>query len=261
MRRPLTMLTLATMCGLLALVAVAALGAKLITSSGASVARTDVGAGPRAWHVTLSPAPDDLALAEISFHAASRERPSTASLHVAPSGPIGDDYMVVAVPRFATPRASRVLVVLVNRPSPLLDPASVRLRITARRSLGVPTDHELSDPFTRPAVVSAARPAVCNLPLHGAPLTGAQLTALVSRGSPPAGLDAANVVAQGYDVACGLPYAAAFERAVEQPSSTSPLPPTPSPPAPTPSTPSPSPPVGKLPGEGCKPEPGYACPG
>ena len=56
--------------------------------------------------------------------------------------------------------------------------------------------------------------------------------------------EAFGAVAQAYDVVCGLPHASSFQRAVTRGL-----------PAPQ------SPPVGKLPGEGCKPAPGYACPG
>jgi hypothetical protein len=260
----MTTLTLVTVCGLLALVAVAALGATLVSRSKGGVA------GARSWPITLAPAPDDLSLAQISFHPASRGRLPASSLAVALGGPFGSDYLAAATPRFATRGDVDALVVLVNRPSPLLDPASVRLRIGARRSLGVPTMHALNDPFARPA--SARRPALCDLPLHaGAALTAGELSAVRARGAPLPGFDADDAVAQAYDAVCGLPYESAFKRAVQSAGAVSPQPPpststTPESPATTPESPattpeSPSGPVGKLPGEGCKPTPGYACPG
>jgi len=250
MRRPLTTLMLVATCGLLAVAAVGALGAELIGSA----SRAHVGAGTRTSPFTLSPAPDDLALAQVSFHRSGRGSPSAGSLHVAVSGPFGSDYLAAAVPRFTTPGATRALVLVVNRPSALLDPASVRLRIESPRSLGMPTVRKLENPFA-PADFGplAPRPALCDLPLHGFALHGAELRALVSRGAALAGFAAASAVAEAYDVACRLPYAPSFAQAVEQASSGSP--------GPQPVPPAPEPPVGKLPGEGCKPAPGYACPG
>jgi hypothetical protein len=246
----MTTLTLVTVCGLLALVAVAALGATLVKSSKHAHAE-----GERGWPVTLSPAPDDLSLAQVEFHLGGRGRVPRSSFGVAAGGPFGSDYMAAAIPRVATRGAVDVLVIVVNRPSPLLDPASVRVRVSARRSLGVPALRTLENPFAR--LASAPRPALCDLPLHaGMALTIGELSVLHSQGVPPAGFDAASAVAQAYDVACGLPYESAFKRAVLSAGAPSPTP------QPTPTTPeSPTGPVGKLPGEGCKPTPGYACPG
>jgi hypothetical protein len=257
MRRPATTLMLAT-GGLLAVAAVAALAAELVASAGAPVARgapgarwtrppargVDAGTGARTWPLALSPAPDDLALAQVSFRRSGRGRLPVGSLGVAVSGPFGSDYMAAAVPSFATPGAVHVLVLVVNRPSALLDPAVARLRVDAPDSLGAATARTLENPFAR--AKSAPRPALCDLPVRRTGLNGDELAPLSSRGSSLAGFDAAGAVAQGYDVACGLPHASAFEHAVARSS---------------PAAPSPAPPVGKLPGEGCKPAPGYACPG
>jgi hypothetical protein len=255
MRRPFTTLALAGACGLIALAAVAALGAGLVRGGRSDPGAGAAQAGSRTWPLTLSPAPDDLALAQVSFHAPGRERLPKGSLRLAVSGPFGADYLAAATPRLATPGAARVLVLLVNRPSALLDPASVHLRLLAWRSLGAPAARTLEDPLARAG--SAATPALCDLPVHGSPLAGSELRVLSSRGGALAGFDAAGAIAQAYDLACGLPYEAAFRQAVEPPASTSPSPPAP----PVTPAPSPPPPVGKLPGEGCVPRPGYACPG
>ncbi|MGO9321359.1 MAG: hypothetical protein ACLQBY_11250 [Solirubrobacteraceae bacterium] len=211
----------------------------------------------RRWSLILSPAPSDLALAQIRLEGSARERISSRALSVAVSRPFGDDYLAVATPSFGTPGGPRALVLLVNRPSALLDPVHVQLRLTARRTLGAPLTRKLSDPFTRPA--NAPRPPLCDLPLHGSALSAADLRPLHSRGGALTGFSAASAVAQAYDVVCGLPYASSFAQAVGQsPAPSSPTPPEA--PSPAPPAPSPAPPVGRVPGEGCVPAPGYACP-
>jgi len=252
MRRSLTTLTLLAACAALALLAAGALALAIGLGAGARAGHATAPVAMRSSFVTLSPAPDDLALAQVSYRHTGRQPLSARSPRVAVIGPFGDDYLAaVAVARSSTPGALRALVLLVNRPSPLLEPVSVPVRVSAQRSLGAPTVRTLADPFTRPA--SGRTPALCDLPTHGLALSGSQLGVVYSRGTPLTGFDAASAVAQAYDAACGLPYASAFKQAVESSSSGSPSPPPP--------TPSPSPPVGKLPGEGCKPTPGYACPG
>jgi hypothetical protein len=253
MRRSMTTLTLVAVCGSLTLLVAGAVAVAMTLVSGPRAAHASA---TRSWITTLSPAPDDLALAQITFPAAARRRLSSQTLHVAVSGPFGDDYLAAgAVSPSFTPGLARVLVVLVNRPSPLDDPVHVRLRISAGRSLGAPAVRTLADPLARSA--SAPRPALCDLRLHGRALVGSQLRSLGSRGSALAGFDAAGAVAQAYDVACGLPFANAFEQAIApSPGGEST---TPTSPAPTPG-PEPRPPVGRLPGEGCEPRVGYACP-
>lgn len=238
MRRPFTMLTVVTVGGLVALAAVAALGASLMRAS-ASTTRTVA--------LTLAPAPNDLALTQVSFHPAHSERLSPASLRVAVSGPFGDDYLAMAAVRAPTPGVLRALVLVVNRPSPLMEPAAVSLKLVARRSLGAASIHTLENPLASASTTAAragaaAKAAPCDLPLHGVALTAGELRTLSSRGSPLPGFTAAGAVAQAYDLACALPYDATFKRAIEGVASS-------------------PPPVGKLPGEGCKPAPGYACPG
>ncbi len=257
MRRSQTTLVLVIVaCGLLALAisegpgAAQPSGAATAAAGGTRIATVAhaaaASAAERSWRLTLSPAPDDLALAEIRFHGSARQRLSAQLLQVVVAGPFGDDYLAVATPRFATPGGSRALVALVNRPSPLLDPASVRLRVSARDWLGAPAIRTLGDALARSS--ADPRPALCDLSLHGSPLTGQQMSALGSRGTALAGFDVASAVAQAYDVACGLPYASSFKQAVEQPS--------PSPSEPQPVPPEPAPPHCPP----CDPPPGYACP-
>ncbi len=258
MRRPLTTLMLVSLCGSLALLTAWAVAAGVSPSAGARLSPAALAAASRTWQVTLSPTPDDLSLAEIGFHGSGRQRISARSLQVAASAPFGDDYLAVAVPQLGKPGGAQALVLLVNRPSPLADPVSVRLRLTAPRSLGVAVVRKLDDVFRRHA--GGRIPALCNLPLHGSALSASEVRPLHSRGQALAGFDAASAVAQAYDVACGLPYASSFGRAVEQPSPAPSSPVPPESPSPAPPAPSPAPPGGKLPGEGCIPAPGYACP-
>jgi hypothetical protein len=215
--------------------------------------------------LTMSPAPDDLALAELGFGDSRTPRLAPRSLRVTVGGPFGADYMAVAATRRSVGGAARALVLVVNRPSALLDPASVRVLARVRSALGMPLVRRLDDPLAHPGEASGARaPALCNLAPHGSALHASALRALSSRGRALAGFDATSAVAQAYDAACGLPYASAFARAVGRGSTSppSPAPPeTPSPAPPAPPAPSPAPPEGKLPGEGCVPAPGYACPG
>jgi hypothetical protein len=205
----------------------------------------------RVGHVTLSPAPGDLALAEIAFHGPSSTKLTARGLQVAGPGALGDDYLAVASARFRTPGGPRVLVLLVNRPSPLLDPVNVRLRLSSRRALGAPRVRTMTNAFARAG--TGVGSALCGLPLHGSALRGSELRALGSRAAPLTGFDTADAVAQAYDAVCGLHYASAFKQVVTQPLA-------PTPPAPTP-PPAPAPPVPAPPGcTPCDPPPGYACP-
>jgi hypothetical protein len=68
---------------------------------------------PRSWPFTLSPAPEDLSLAEVGFpHAARGQRLSRASLQLRTAGPFGDDYLVLAVAHVGAGRPPRALVLL-----------------------------------------------------------------------------------------------------------------------------------------------------
>jgi len=251
MRRPLTTVGLLSMIGLVSLAGVAALGAKLVRSSGGPGARS--GARMRNWPMTLSPAPSDLALAQVSFHGRVPGGEARRWLRISVDGAFGGDYMAASVAHLAGQGNARVLVVLINRPTPLLDPVSVHLRVQARRPLGTAKIDVIEDVFARSS--TTARPTLCNLPLDGTALAAGELTLVGARGTAPAGFAGASTVAQAYDLACGLPHASTFEQAARSPGEAQP--PQPVPPAPEP----PKPPVGKLPGEGCVPTPGYACPG
>ncbi len=244
MRLRLGLLVSVATCGSLAFGAAQASTSHVARSVHAGVSRADTASVWRTRTLTLSPAPGDLTLAEVSFNRSAKgQEVSASSLRVAVSGPFGDDYLAAATPRFATPAGPLALVLLVNRPSPLLDPVSVRLQLAVRGSLGEPVVHRLADPLTRP---NAGRtPALCNLLLHGSALSASKLRLLRSRGAALAEFGAASAVAQAYDVVCGLPYASSFAQAVAG-----------SAPAPTPGSPAPEQP-GCTP---CDPPPGYACP-
>jgi hypothetical protein len=246
MRRSLASLTLLATCGWLAL-ALSATAAARPSPPTAALSRT--------WPFTLSPVAGELALAEVGFpHAARGRHVSRATLQLAVQGPFGDDYLVLATPLVGVGRTPRALVLLVNRPSPLLDPVNVRLRLKARTQLGTPVVRRLADPFKR--VASASRPALCDLALHGAALSAAGVRPLSSSGAALSGFDAPAAVAQAYDVVCALPYSSSFAQAVGQPAPESPSPsPSPSP-TPSPTPPAPGPPVCAP----CDPAPGFACP-
>jgi hypothetical protein len=193
------------------------------------------------WHVTLSPAPDDLALAELSFRPRARGQSiSRHTLALEATAPFGDDYMAAAAPISSAPSELRLLVMVVNRPSPLDDPVDVHVRLMARAALGAPVVWKLTDPFAH--ANGDPTPALCDLPLHGfSSLSGDELLPLRSQGAALPGLSAASAVAQAYDVACGLPYESSFQRDVIS-GMGSPTPPVP---------------PGCMP---CDPAPGYACP-
>jgi hypothetical protein len=256
MRRPSTTLMLAVSCA--ALVLAVAVAVAVAAGGRAPHGRVrPARAAPRStWPLAMSAAPGDIALAQLSFRRAARgQSVSGSSLSVAVGAPFGDDYLVAAALRPPLSGVPRVLVLLVNRPSPLLDPVSVPARLSGPRALGTPLLLRLSNPLTRAAGTHA--PALCDLSLRGSPLSASELRPLGSRGSGLAGFDATDAVAQAYDLTCGLAHASSFEQAIA-PVAASPPPTTPT--TPTPTTPAPMPPVGRLPDEGCEMQPGYACP-
>jgi len=257
MRRPLTTLLLVATCGVLVLGAGLAVA---IEAGGGARAKPSAAASPvRNWPVRMSAAPNDLTLTEASFREPKRgQRISGSSLRVSVGSPFGDDYLVAGTPQPSPKGVLRVLLVLVNRPSPLLDPVSVSVRLTAPRVLGAPLVLKSIDPLTRAS--GARTPVLCDLAAHESALSASQLRTIRTRGQALVGFSAAGALAQAYDLVCGLPYSSSFAQAVASPSvSESPTPPESNPPVPSP-VPSPKPPVGKVPGEGCVPTPGYACP-
>jgi hypothetical protein len=170
-------------CGLLA-AAPAALGA----------------ASWRSFPITAAPAPDDFSLLEIAFpHAAARQL-TRRLLAVSAREPYGDDFIAVASP---LGRPARAFVLVVDRPSPLLDPALVRLRGRARRSLGSTRQLHAGDVLAHSASPSSL---LCG---H-ASSSLATLRPLGSQGAALPGFGTAAAVAQAYDAACGLPYSSTF---------------------------------------------------
>ena len=220
-----------------------------------SATRSRMSSTMRTWRLSLEPAPDDLALAEIRFPRAARRAIARRLLHASMEAPFGSDYLAVATPRTGvSAEEAQALVLLVNRPSALLDPASVRLLLSTRGRLGEHEVWRVENPFTG-APSSAARD-LCDLATHGSTLQAGELAPLRSAGAALGGFGVAAAVAQAYDVVCGLPYESAFKQLVTGTSTQ----PQPAPPQPEPSPTPPAPPVGRLPGEGCEPRPGYACP-
>jgi hypothetical protein len=111
-------------------------------------------------------------------------------------------------------------VLLVNRVTPLLDPAHVRLRMRSARALGTPSVVVMSNPFTRAPEtprglppVQVIRPWPCKLTTP-ATLTASSLARISSRGAPIAGFDLTHAIAAAYDAVCGFTYPAAFRQAV-----------------------------------------------
>ncbi len=196
--------------------------------------------------LALSAAPDDLAVAEVRFEGRTRERISRASGRLGVIGPFGDDYLGAAVVEEGANAGRALLVVLVNRPSPLLDPVSVTFALTVPQGLGKHALRGASDPFTRPA--SGVAPAVCAL-TRRSPIAARELASLRALGAPLGSFSPAEAAAQAYDAVCGLSYSQAFRRAV-----TGPPPPQPAPPP----APHPIPEPPHCPP--CVPTPGYACP-
>jgi hypothetical protein len=256
MRRPLTTLVLVLMFGLLMLGGALAIAIKV--HGHPEVRAAAAASGTRSWPVTMSAAPGDFALVELSFARGARAQLAASDFsRMTVSGPFGADYLIAAALRLAKPSVPRVLVLLVNRPSPLLDPVSVHVRLAVSRSLGEPSLRAFANPLARGT--GARAPLLCDLALHGSALNASEVRPLRSRGQGLSGVDAGEAVAQAYDIVCDMPHASSFEQAVEDAGSASPGPTETQPPTQPPS--SPTPPVGKLPGEGCVPAPGYACPG
>jgi hypothetical protein len=134
-------------------------------------------AATRTWPLRLAPVPNDLALAEIRFPHAGRRQLTGTWLKVAVRPPFGDDYLVLATPRTgafdATPEA---LVLVVNRPSPLLDPEHVGLSLIAHKRLA---GHAVTGGLRAAAAVAQAYDVVCGLPYE------ASFGHLVAGAAPP----------------------------------------------------------------------------
>lgn len=203
-------------CAPAALIAIGAYAAAPAAS------RESAARGVRAWKVNVAaPAQFDLSLAQISFGApartahpgSSRARPAS-SIGLRLRGATGLYYVAAAVTRFRVLGRPRALLLVANRrPRGSLAPdlARIGLTVTSAARLGKPLVSQLSDPFTRP---SGLTPALCNLPIRGGALKGADLRAVLSRGPAPAGFSAGEAIAQAYDVACRRPSSEAFRQAV-----------------------------------------------
>jgi hypothetical protein len=203
------------------------------------------------FSVALSASQHDATLLQIRFPHGGRQALSPSALHVAVVGAFGDDYMALAAPKRTGRRGPEALLVLANRPSALLDPVSVHLRIRARASLGKPVlvhlVNLLYNDYARPPT------GLCTLTLVSEPLAPAAVAPLAHRGTAVSGFSVAEAVAAGYDAACSNVSPAAFKSALApQPApggcgsacEPAPVPPSPGPPHCTP----------------CDPAPGFACP-
>jgi hypothetical protein len=233
--------------------------AQAAAARGRTVTRGRTVGKARTWRLRLAPAPDDLALAQIRFPHASRRAVDRDLLRIEMEAPFGSDYLAVAAPRVGVPAAgAQAFVLLVNRPSALEDPVSVRLLLRTPRRLGEHEVRRVENPFA--GVPAPAPPDLCDLATRGPALRAGELTPLRSAGPALDGFGTSAAVAQAYDVACGLPYVSAFKQVVTGASAQ----PQPAPPPPTPAPPQPQPPPQSTPEPphcaSCEPQPGYACP-
>lgn len=233
------------------LASIALLAASVSTATAASHTRSEGPPGHsasahHALRLTLSPAPDDLALAEVGFHGRGRRTMSARSLHVAVRGALGDDYMASAW--LGSRVGRRALVLVVNRPTSLLDLTGVDLALSWREDLGSAFKHVSANPIT--AAGSGPRSSFCSLTPPGVSLSPSALHLLGSRGTKLGEASPSTAVAQAYDLSCGRPSDPAFRQAVTGACS-----------AQTSCEPAPAPPEKAPPGCGvCNPRPGYACP-
>jgi hypothetical protein len=230
----------------------------LTATTAVSVGNVAAAVRARSFSVVLSPSPGDVTLLQLRFPRARSATIGSHSLRVSVHGSFGADYLAIAAPLHRERASRQVLVVLANRPSALLDPGPVHLRLTLARSLGVPVLRHLADVLSR----DDARPPVglCSLTTAGKPLASASLRPLGARGAAVADFGVAAAVAAGYDGACGSASASqAFKSALSGESGGSagsgggcttgacepaPVPPSPGPPRCAP----------------CDPQPGFACP-
>jgi hypothetical protein len=236
---------------LLSAVAVALLIALVAAGQAGATAQ---GGAPRTFTVALSATPHDATLLQIRFPHGGHRALSPKVLRVQVVGAFGDDYLALAAPRKTGRRGPEALLVIANRPSALLDPAAVHLRISARASLGKPVLAHLSNLLDS----DYAHPpnGLCTLTLGADPLDPAVVTPLAHRGTAVTGFSAARAVAAAYDAACtssadaqSFKNALAAQPGVSPGSCGSACEPAPAPPVPVP--------PGCTP---CNPAPGFACP-
>jgi hypothetical protein len=199
----------------------------------------------RVLRMSVSPAPGDFVLEELGFRGDGRGKLSAGSLHVMVKGPFGDDY--VAGAWLSTPAGRRALVLVVNRPSPLLDPSHVHLVLSWQARLGSPFRRAALNPLAAGAALAPS--ALCALEEHGLPLGSVRLHLLATRGTRIGEIAPAHAIADAYDASCGRPVEPAFAQALSAACSER-----------CEATPTP-PPETAPPGCGrCDPQPGYACP-
>lgn len=214
----------------------------------------------------LAPAPSDFSLLEVRFPSARRDRVSYKTLKLTGPRAFGADYLGVAALRAPLAREGLALALVVDRPSPLMDPARVTLHLRSASILGAERLLAAGNVF---AHLSATRPRFCALSSGGEALAGSDLLPLSHRGASLDGFDTVTSVAEAYDASCGLAYSRDFAEQVQgggaecQTGATDTgglcCPPT-AMCAPAP-TPEPVPPAPQPPGcTPCDPSPGRACP-
>ncbi|MCW3032923.1 MAG: hypothetical protein JWM60_1268 [Solirubrobacterales bacterium] len=208
--------------------------------------------------LTLNPAPGDVELAELEFPRQRRQSITPSTLAVAAHGIFGHDYLAVATPRRRPHGELVALVLLVNRRTAPAGPASVRISVRSRRSLGSFVAVKLRDPLAaRPSgtlVKLGSRSELpCAIPRASSVLHASDLRQVGrARGAALAGYTPTGALAAAFDAACTAVDSSAFRQAVQGPGAPAPGPaPAPPPPVPVPGPPRCSP---------CSPRPGVACP-
>ncbi len=129
---------------LLALALVVGLGlvvAGIVATAVTRAAPARAGDKVHTWSLRLAPAPNDFALAQIRFPGSGRRAIARDPLKIEMQAPFGSDYLAAATPRAGLSSGGmQALVLLVNRPSALEDPVSVRLQLSTSAR---PAEHEL----------------------------------------------------------------------------------------------------------------------
>lgn len=186
-----------------------------------------VPAAAQAHRVTVTaPAQFDVAVAQVRYAVPHGPRPA---LKVAPAGPVGLDYVAVALPRHQPRRALVALVAVVNR-----RPRGSQAADVTRILLGTRLSRAMRAPVVTQATnvlyaAPAATPAACGL----GPLAVGDLRFAMRSGTPPSGFAARSTVAQALAAACGRTVDPAFRAAVAPPALQLPPPkPQPCPPCP-----------------------------
>jgi hypothetical protein len=188
-----------------AFVAVAALAPGTAVGGSSALSRSTL--------LTLSPAPGDLVLAVLRFPGSGRHTLGPHTLRLAFAGLRGEDYLAVAAVARPPHGGARALVLLVNRPTAVLDPAHVRLRARWSAALGGLSARNATDVLARSG--SPRSTALCGLTRSGRALGASALRALSHGGSPLGSFSPGTALAAAYDATCGLAYPLAFKQAVQ----------------------------------------------